>query len=275
MNKTSITILSILLSIAVFSQDKSEENSIAQVYPIAFEKEVRDKNKSGISDLYFSGDVILNVSMKANKAANYYFKSIADDWSTMVQDQITVPYELQISEAEYEIIGSFAISNARFDEYMNNTHSADGYDMFTYVKTTNGWKINHMEVTLAQDRANLPEKETSTYDEKVLNGVIKNIEQGFPNNDLSLIKFMETKDHITVNQFKNDVLLESKKHERTEVTDLLKDNQLNDAKLRLGEPKVVDGHMAYVIGKLGTNDVILTLAHQGNNWLVTSFNINI
>ncbi len=274
MKKSFISIVATLLSLVAFSQDKTKEKAIAQVYPVAFEKEVKAKNKSGISDLYLNGEVILNVSMKADKAAGYYFKSIASDWAAMVQDQITVPYELRISEAEYEIIGNFALSTARFDEYMNNTHNGDGYDMFTYVKTKDGWKINHMEVTLAQDRANLPEKETTVFDEAILNGVIKNIEQGFTNNDLSLVKFMETKDHLTVNHFEDDVLSETKKYERTDIASLLQDNQLKNVKLTFDKPKVVDGHMAYVIGKLGSNDVVLTLVHQGNNWLVTSFNIN-
>ncbi|GAB4519504.1 MAG: hypothetical protein Tsb004_30560 [Allomuricauda sp.] len=269
-------IIPITLSSAVFlhAQQGTVED-ISTIYPQAFERAVKAKSATGIRALYVNGNVVLNVTLKSDGAAHYYFKSNAKDWAAMVEEQITAPYELRISEVDYEMVGdNFAISTARFDEYISGVHHADGYDLFTYVKTNVGWRINHMEVTLALDEAKLPEKEVGIYDATALQRVLLQMEQDFPGQDSSLIKFMEGDDQITINDFHNGVLASTGNYGLKEIPGILEGKPWEGAALDLGEPQIVDGHMAYVVGTLGASEVLLTLIHQNKDWLITAFHIN-
>lgn len=58
------------------------------------------------------------------------------------------PYELNISDKHYHIRGNMAISDARFDEYINGSLSGFGRDMFGYINTHEGWKLLYLHNTV-------------------------------------------------------------------------------------------------------------------------------
>ena len=53
----------------------------------------------------------------------------------------TQPYELAIADITPIIDSSFAITDAYFEEKVNHAVTADGRDMFGYIKTNAGWKL--------------------------------------------------------------------------------------------------------------------------------------
>lgn len=253
---------------------QKNEKEILGVYPKAFEKEVKSKNASAIRQLYSNDSVALNVTIKSKDLSQYYFQALSKEWALMVQDQIKELYELKISDVNLTIRKGFAVSDARFDEYFDGQHSADGYDLFTYVKTIDGWKISNMDVTLAQDKDNLIEREVETYNKDALMSTIAELKKGFKSYDLSAINFLRSREGITLNQFDNNTLSNSQKVDVNLFSNIAHEYQIKNKDFVFDKPNIVDGHMAYIIGKNNDIDIIATLVHQSDKWLVTSVNVN-
>lgn len=267
-------IYSLLLTAAqtLFAQ---AQHQVAATYPISFEKAVHAQKADDIRALYANDDVVLNVTMKSDNASQYYFKSTAEKWAKIVETQIPAPYELRISDENFALFGPYAISTARFDEFVGGQHSSDGYDMFSYVKTADGWRIAHMDVTLAQDAANLPEVESSNHNEEALLGLIDNMKDGLNNNDLSLLKFMDVKDQITVHQFRDEKLSSTTKYDRSACAELKASKGLSFDGLSFSKPQFIDGFMAYTSATINQGNIVVTAVNQSGAWYITSLCVNV
>lgn len=252
-----------------------EHKRIADVYPIAFEKAVKSKKADAIRALYHDNAVPLNVTLKTKNGSQYFFKSTAGGWAATVENQIQQPYELRISDETFTLFGGYAVSTARFDEYLDEQHTADGYDLFTYAKTTNGWRIAHMDVTLAQDPAQLPEVEKTANNKEALTGLIENMTNGLKNCDLSLVKFMEVKNHLSVNRFKNEKITTSSKYDRSDCSTIKEKEGVNFSNILFSKPRIVDGYMAFASASFDQGTIVFTSINQAGTWYVSSFAINI
>ncbi len=147
----------LLLSITIVSANSNNkkeeiEKELTEFYRV-FESTVKNKDKEGHRALYLYDTAPVVVMPKTPNGPMDYFTNHANGWINYFS-RPDMPYELKISEIEFDVFDDrLAISIARFDEYTNNEYSSHGIDVFTYIKTTEGWKFAmlHNTVRLASD----------------------------------------------------------------------------------------------------------------------------
>lgn len=118
-----------------------------------FEDAVKTKNKSQLESIFLHNSVPVSIICNTSQGPHDHYSSYSNWWTNYVSN-LDYPHELRISDIKYEQLGEgLIITEARFDEYENNTPSSFGIDVFTYIKTKNGWKLSalHNTVTIVND----------------------------------------------------------------------------------------------------------------------------
>jgi len=117
----------------------------------SFESTVVLKDVENHLELYSNDDApVYNVIKYPNGPIFFNFSNL-QSWTSFFEQEF--PYELQISDVEVHVEGVFAITDAHFDEYLNDEFTASGRDLFGYIKTDDGWKLHflHNTIVLAED----------------------------------------------------------------------------------------------------------------------------
>lgn len=123
---------------------------IAQVYE-TWEETVLNKQTSEHLDLYLYNQAPVYIIKKNATGPSFYGSLTASQFANIFSQPGS--YQLDISDINVVVDQNFAITNAHFDEYINDNFSAFGRDMFGYIRTSEGWKLLflHNTVILAND----------------------------------------------------------------------------------------------------------------------------
>lgn len=134
----------IALNLSAFSQTDSAQ--IQQVYS-AFETTVKNKEGAEHLDLYAARQAPVYIVRKnplgPSTLGMFNAQGFVNNFTSNPQ-----PYELKISDINYHIDSNFAVTDARFDEYISGNLSGYGRDLFGYVKTNEGWKLLFLHNTV-------------------------------------------------------------------------------------------------------------------------------
>ena len=142
-------ILLILMGSTGIAQDQ-DSLDIINLYD-SFESTVVLKDVENHLSLFSNDDApVYNVIKYPNGPIFFNFSNL-QFWTSFFEQEF--PYELQITDVELYINNAFAISDAHYDEYVNDEFTASGRDLFGYIKTDNGWKLHylHNTIVLAED----------------------------------------------------------------------------------------------------------------------------
>lgn len=115
-----------------------DTTQIKQVYQ-QWESTVLNKQVSQHLGLYLYPQAPVYIIKKSPAGANVLATINVTNFTNSFSQP--TPYQLAISGIQVVKDSSFAITDARFDEYYNNNHEGFGRDMFGYIKTNAGWKL--------------------------------------------------------------------------------------------------------------------------------------
>ncbi|MEQ8927748.1 MAG: hypothetical protein RLO81_18165 [Fulvivirga sp.] len=268
----------ILLFIA--SSVYSQADAVRKTYPESFMEVVKTHNEEGLNNLYTDLDANLYVTRKYKDGAKLLFKATSSGWAETVGINPN-PYELRISQFNVDILGNIAISNARFDEYDDHKHGQDGYDLFTYFKTKDGWKINHMNVSIAFDFDDIEEKIENTVDQEKLIELNKNILSSLESASINESCLIDSNWRADIGLYKSGNLTSLKHLNKTEFLDFLKSNFNGKIKIITSKLSSVDGYLGYTTAKFldpktkKESPLIITYINYEGNWYWTSLQIEI
>ncbi len=114
----------------------ADRNAILKIADI-YEKNIKEKNRDGLSSIYHSDVVISNITKKDN---------IKDQSSDEFIDGI-VGIDNEISETLYRkmvrVNGNIASLTAYYDWFNDDVKGHSGSIIYLLVKTNNGWKVIH------------------------------------------------------------------------------------------------------------------------------------
>lgn len=140
----------LLLTGSIFSQtlfnsnDSTTIQEISDIYDL-FQETVKNKDVEGHRDILLYNYVPVNIIIEQVNGISFYPNN-GLSWTNFFSNP-NMGYELVISEIEYLTDGPIAITKAHFDEYVNNSLSTDGEDVFVYLKTYDGWKLTALHNT--------------------------------------------------------------------------------------------------------------------------------
>lgn len=150
MIKLSITISALFLAISSISYAQLNQDSVEidQLY-LDFEETVKNKKGTDHLGLYVYKQAPVYIVRKTPNGPTALAYSSAQGFVNGFTNN-SDPLELRISDKHFHIDGSFAVTDARFDEYENGqpVPSAFGRDMFGYIKTAKGWKLFYLHNTV-------------------------------------------------------------------------------------------------------------------------------
>ena len=120
------------------SNDSTTIQEISDIYDL-FQETVKNKDVQGHRDILLYNYVPVNIIIEEVNGISFYPNN-GQIWTNFFSNP-NMGYELVISDIEYLTDGPIAITKAHFDEYVNNSLSTDGEDVFVYLKTFEGWKL--------------------------------------------------------------------------------------------------------------------------------------
>ncbi len=235
---------------------------------------VKNKDEAGLNALYCSPKVNLYVTRKYQNKGQLLFAATSSGWAAGV-GTLQHPYELKISELKVEPKGErMAVSWARFDEFDDHVHGQDGYDLFTYFLTEEGYKISHMNVSIAWDSDDLPEKVEMTMDEENLNRLVSSIQSDFLKGEKGKMNLIHPNWKAWVGTYSDYKFTGIRSLDYSGFIEMIEGLGFHH-KLEIGSPSVVDGFLAFSEGtflnqKKEKIHAIFTFINFNNDWYLTS-----
>ncbi|MBX3165124.1 MAG: T9SS type A sorting domain-containing protein [Bacteroidetes bacterium] len=137
-SKITFTLLAAVLNCGIAVAQIPDTTQIKQIYQ-QWESTVVNKQASQHLGLYLYPQAQVYVIKKQPSGAQVLATVNAANFANTFSQP--TPYQLDISDVNVIADSSFAITDARFDEYYNNNYLGYGRDMFGYIKTNAGWKL--------------------------------------------------------------------------------------------------------------------------------------
>ncbi len=138
-------------SISSFGQTTAEDEEYVLGMYDKFQTTVKAKNITEHRKLLLHNSMPVNIIRKSTTGPTISAID-AETWIAFFSQP--QPYELRISEINLKLEENIGISIAFFREYVNNSFSAYGTDVFSYVKTDDGWKYSTFNNTVVNSRDN-------------------------------------------------------------------------------------------------------------------------
>ncbi len=254
--------------------------SLLNTYPEAFMKVVKAHNEEGLNKLYTDSNVNLYVTRKTKDSAKILYKTTSSGWAETI-GITTYPHELRITELNFEAFDNMAVSEARFDEYDDNKHGQDGYDLFTYFRTDKGWKINHMNVSIAFDFDNLPEQVENVEDSQKLSMLNRSIIGALTGSAFKESDFIDNACRADIGLYKSGNFVDLLHLKRSEFQEFLNSKFKNKIEVNNSKLRTLDGYLAYTTAELYDLNkglrypLIITYINHGSAWYCTSFQISL
>lgn len=105
-----------------------------------FESSVAERDKAGLIDTFLFKSIAINIVERGGKGPVYYSPRSGTGMANYIGTNGD-EYRLVISDVKFHILDNVAISLAHFEEFVRGENVGFGEDLFTFVKTLNGWKI--------------------------------------------------------------------------------------------------------------------------------------
>lgn len=151
--KTTFKLLMIAIFIMNIQKSKAQDTDsleILQVYE-TWEETVLNKQATDHLQLYLYNQAPVYIIKKNEDGPSFWGAYNASQFA----NSFSQPGDFQLDISDIHVIAddNFAITNAHFDEYINNDFTAFGRDMFGYIRTSEGWKLLflHNTVVLEND----------------------------------------------------------------------------------------------------------------------------
>ena len=154
--KNLYIVLCVLLCTPVFEAQASDSLSILGIYD-DFQTTVINKDIVGHTSLFVDEDAPVYNIKKEPTGPEIQDLFTVNFWTYFFSQP--TPYELEFSEIEFTNDDAFAITEANYDEYIDDELNASGKDLIGYIKTEDGWKIAfvHNTVVSADDETDYSE----------------------------------------------------------------------------------------------------------------------
>lgn len=164
--RNSFTFIKIYIVLLFFISNiisaQSDSTLIINMYD-DFQTTVKSKDVTGHSNLLLTPFMPVNIINKSPQGPTINYIN-AQSWISFFSQPR--PYELVISDIDVKLENNIAITIANFKEYINENYSAFGTDVFSYVKTNDGWKYNTFNNTVVLSSDQNDYEEAFTFNNK-------------------------------------------------------------------------------------------------------------
>lgn len=140
-------------------ETEADIEAISDLYTAQYTKFIRDNDTDSLYDLYISRNLPLRITRKTTRGP-YTSTDNISLWMGSTVGRIP-DYEMITGEPFVLVDDGIAVSVGEFNELNGERETANGVDLFTYVKTPDGWKI--VALTAVRTAANDPTDHSQAY----------------------------------------------------------------------------------------------------------------